>query len=81
MPSTLHLLERCLAQWSSSWLNRPLPPIRRVTEDVDVRTLERGHVCPNMGVVIWRGVWYPNLDPLFSAEPQRRRTVIRGQCG
>jgi hypothetical protein len=33
--------------------------IDEVVEDVDVRTLDAGHVVPNMGVVIWRGVWFP----------------------
>jgi len=33
--------------------------VRRVVEDVDVRTLEQGHVLPNMGLVIDRGVWFP----------------------
>ncbi len=38
---------------------RALPPIRRVTEDVDVRQLDQRHVIPNMGPPIWRGVWFP----------------------
>jgi hypothetical protein len=38
---------------------RELPPIRRVVEDVDVSTLDRGHVLPNMGDVSVRGVWFP----------------------
>lgn len=33
--------------------------IRRVIEDVDVSTLDPGHVRPNMGVVVHRGVWFP----------------------
>jgi hypothetical protein len=39
-----------------------LPPITRCVENVDVRTLDRGHVLPNMGVVIFRGVWWPHRD-------------------
>lgn len=35
------------------------PPISSVVEDVDVSTLDAGHVLPNMGVVIYRGVWFP----------------------
>lgn len=34
----------------------------QVVEDVDVRDLDQGHVIPNMGVVSWRGVWYPKLS-------------------
>jgi len=30
-----------------------------VVENVDVRDLDQGHVVPNMGVVTWRGVWFP----------------------
>jgi hypothetical protein len=28
-------------------------------EDVDVSTLDAGHVLPNMDVPIYRGVWFP----------------------
>jgi hypothetical protein len=38
---------------------RPLPQIVRCTEDVDVSTLDSRHVLPNIGLVIARGVWYP----------------------
>ncbi|RKH04263.1 hypothetical protein D7V97_25555 [Corallococcus sp. CA053C] len=37
----------------------PLPTFTHVTEDVDVTTLDAGHVLPNMGVCSWRGIWYP----------------------
>jgi len=38
----------------------PLPfPISQTTEDVDVRTLDQGHVIPNMRPPDRRGVWYP----------------------
>lgn len=40
----------------------PLPPFTRITEDVDVRTLEANHVLPNIGVVTWRGIWFPFLQ-------------------
>ena len=36
-----------------------LPPVASVIEDFDVSTLDAGHVLPNMGVVVWRGVWFP----------------------
>ena len=36
-----------------------LPPVRRVVEDVDVSTLDRGHVLPNIGNVLVRGIWFP----------------------
>ena len=49
----LHLLQERVFR------DAPLPPIHGSTEDVDISTLDAGHVRPNMGVVIWRGVWYP----------------------
>lgn len=35
------------------------PPVERVVEDVDVSTLDRGHVIPNMSPPSLRGVWFP----------------------
>ena len=37
----------------------PLPAIVRVIENIDVRTLDQGHVVANMCAVVWRGVWWP----------------------
>jgi hypothetical protein len=37
----------------------PLPPIRRCVEDVDVSTLDPGHVLPNTADPTRRGVWFP----------------------
>jgi len=39
----------------------PLPPVRSVIEDIDISTLDPGHVLPNIGVSIWRGVWFPRI--------------------
>ena len=36
-----------------------LPTIRLAIEDVDVSTLDEGHVLPNMGDVLRRGIWFP----------------------
>jgi hypothetical protein len=33
--------------------------IESVIEDVDVSGLDQGHVIPNMGMVLVRGVWFP----------------------
>jgi hypothetical protein len=35
------------------------PRIIEIIEDVDVSTLDRGHVLSNMEPAVWRGVWYP----------------------
>jgi hypothetical protein len=36
-----------------------LPPVERVVEDIDVSTLDPGHVLPNMSAPNRRGVWFP----------------------
>jgi hypothetical protein len=35
------------------------PPIVKSTEDIDVSTLDPGHVLPNMMPPSNRGVWFP----------------------
>ncbi|MBN9361573.1 MULTISPECIES: hypothetical protein [unclassified Devosia] len=35
--------------------------ITAVLDDVDVRDLDAAHVRPNIGNVLERGVWFPNL--------------------
>ena len=30
-------------------------------ENIDIRLLDKGHVIPNMGVVTFKGIWYPNF--------------------
>jgi hypothetical protein len=37
----------------------PFPGIAGVQEDVDISTLDPGHVRPNMGNVLKRGIWFP----------------------
>jgi ADP-ribose pyrophosphatase YjhB (NUDIX family) len=37
------------------------PPLGAVVEDVDVGTLDQGHVIPNMRPAVWPGVWYSAL--------------------
>jgi hypothetical protein len=36
-----------------------LPPIKKCTENIDIRTLDQGHVIPNMGPPNFRGIWFP----------------------
>ncbi|EAZ97904.1 hypothetical protein MELB17_13567 [Marinobacter sp. ELB17] len=31
-------------------------------ENIDVQTLDRDHVIPNMGVCTERGIWFPNVS-------------------
>jgi hypothetical protein len=39
--------------------NRPVAPIKKAIENVDVSTLEAGHVLSNILPASWRGIWYP----------------------
>ena len=36
-----------------------LPPVARLVEDIDVSSLDAGHVLPNMSPPNRRGVWFP----------------------
>jgi hypothetical protein len=38
-----------------------LPPVRKVVEDIDISTLDENHVRPNIGIPVFRGVWFPSL--------------------
>ncbi|HLK29204.1 MAG TPA: hypothetical protein VKT28_11555 [Puia sp.] len=39
--------------------DKPIPEITSFVEDVDVRTLDQGHVIPNMWIPTFRGIWFP----------------------
>jgi hypothetical protein len=58
LDDAIRLIDRFNQDWSSVPIS-PVPPPRRVVEDVDVSTLDIGHVLPNMNPPIWRGVWFP----------------------
>jgi len=36
-----------------------LPPVREVVPNIDISTLDEGHIIPNMGIPVDRGVWFP----------------------
>lgn len=36
-----------------------LPGIQRLVENIDISTLDKGHVIPNMASPLTRGVWFP----------------------
>lgn len=59
--------------------DEPFPTIRGCVTDIDVSTLDRGHIIPNMGDPTIRGVWFPNcrLDPKLATESKRRRDQTR----
>lgn len=35
--------------------------IAEIVEDVDVSTLDEGHILPNIGVPVRRGIWFPQV--------------------
>lgn len=37
----------------------PLPQVKELIRDIDVSTLDDGHVRPNMANPVVRGVWFP----------------------
>lgn len=37
-----------------------MPAVVRIIEDVDITTLDAGHVLPNMTEPVSRGIWYPS---------------------
>jgi hypothetical protein len=43
----------------SVFVENEIPTIVEVITNVDVSTLDQGHVAPNMEVPIFRGVWFP----------------------
>jgi len=45
--------------------NKPMPRIKKVIENVDISTLDAGHVLPNMLPPNWRGVWWPRGYQFF----------------
>jgi hypothetical protein len=47
-----------------------LPEVIEIVADVDVRSLDQGHVVPNMNPPNWRGIWYPKG---YDTGPVRRR--------
>lgn len=41
------------------FINKPLPEILKVIENIDLRNLDQNHVLPNIASVSQRGVWFP----------------------
>lgn len=60
------VLPPLLSQAFSSWRQWTLEALETadVIEDIDVRLLDHGHIIPNMGLVIDRGVWWPKTAHL-----------------
>ncbi|MBD1363505.1 hypothetical protein IDJ77_06765 [Mucilaginibacter sp. ZT4R22] len=41
------------------FLNESMPEIKRCIENIDISTLEKNHVLPNVGASNFRGLWFP----------------------
>lgn len=57
--------------------DKPVPTIKKLVENVDVSTLDAGHVLLNMLPTTWRGVWFPlgyNYD-----DPSRKNNHFKNQ--
>ena len=58
---TAHNLEDAKIILNEVFKGYPAPIILTIKEDVDLRSLDERHVLPNIGPVIYRGVWFPRL--------------------
>jgi hypothetical protein len=62
---TAYNLEDALGLLRDRVLGGHAPRIESVIENVDVSTLDEGHIRPNMEAPTFRGVWFPRgyADP------------------
>jgi hypothetical protein len=56
---TAYNLEDALALLTDRVFGGHAPPVESVVENVDVSTLDEGHIRPNMEAPTFRGVWFP----------------------
>lgn len=60
--------EDCLRQIEALIAPDKLPPVSHVIADVDVTALTP-HVRSEIGVVVWRGIWFPRGSSAWSPQP------------
>ena len=56
---TANSSEEALAMVRDAVFGGEPPPVANLIEDVDVSTLDEGHVLPNMDPPVERGIWFP----------------------
>lgn len=56
---TAHNREDALKLLANRVFGGALPQIESVLENVDVSTLDEGHIRPNIAPPAFRGVWFP----------------------
>jgi hypothetical protein len=52
----LHIMRYFLIQ------DKEMLRLGRVIENIDISTIEDMNIIPNLGVPVWRGVWYPAFN-------------------
>ncbi len=43
------------------FIHGKMPPIKKFIESIEIKTLDQGHVIPNMKSPNSRGIWFPQL--------------------
>lgn len=56
------LIVDALARINWSHITNSLMENAEIIENIDIRLLDQNHVIPNIGVVTFKGVWFPNLN-------------------
>lgn len=48
----------------NQWISFSIESIDQaeIIENIDIRLLDQGHILPNIGVVDFKGIWFPNLN-------------------
>ncbi|HCN30769.1 MAG TPA: hypothetical protein DIT64_19015 [Verrucomicrobiales bacterium] len=47
---------------ASGYVLSPEDPSIRITEGIQVADLDQNHIIPNMGPIVFRGVWFPRAN-------------------
>jgi len=47
---------------ASGYTLSPEDPAIRITEGIQIADLDQNHVVPNMGPLVFRGVWFPRAN-------------------
>ena len=47
---------------SNKYAMKYKPKFEEYVQDIDIRALDQKHVIPNMGIVVHRGIWFPELN-------------------
>jgi hypothetical protein len=59
---TAYSLEDAKSLLAAQWPSSPESEILEVVPNINISSLDQGHVAPNMGLANVRGVWFPCLN-------------------